>query len=284
MEDNSYIDLHCHSTASDGSFSPGELVRIARDNGLEAVAITDHDTVEGVPEALKAGDETGVEVVPGVEISAEMSSGTMHILGYYMDHNAPGILGPLSTLQNSREARNHEIIKKLRSMRMEITYDEVLSLAQDGQVGRPHFARLLLQKGFVSTVQEAFDNYLKKGRPAYVDKFRFSPAEAINIIKDAGGIPVLAHPGSLRKSPTDLDKLVSELKTAGLKGLEVIYSDHTNEQTRHYQKLCSKFGLLATGGTDYHGSYKPEIALGRGRGDLRIPYELLTEMKKARRI
>ncbi|MFH1147880.1 MAG: PHP domain-containing protein [Pseudomonadota bacterium] len=282
MEDNSYIDLHCHSTASDGSLSPGDLVRMGRDKGLKAIAITDHDTVEGVPAALEAGIELGFEVVPGVEISAEMSFGTMHILGYYVDHNAPGILVPLNTLQNSRETRNHEIVKKLRSMHMEITYDEVLGLAQDGQVGRPHFARLLLQKGFVSTIQDAFDNYLKKGRPAYVDKFRFDPAEAIRIIKDAGGMAVLAHPGSLRKSPADLETLVSELKSAGLNGLEVIYSDHTNEQTRQYQKICSKFGLLATGGTDYHGSYKPEIAIGRGRGGLRIPYELLAEMKKAR--
>ncbi len=274
------IDLHCHSTASDGSLTPAELVHKAQAIGLKAVAITDHDTVDGVGEALAEGEELNFEVVPGVEISGEITSGSMHILGYFIDHTSPGLVAALQKLQDARERRNHEIIKRLHSMRMEIGYDEILNVSEDGQIGRPHIARLMVQKGYVPSLQAAFDNYLKKGRPAYVDKFRFTPSEAIRLIIEAGGMAVLAHPGSLNKSFGQLDTMVRELKSWGLRGLEVFYSEHTLEQTRYYQGLCNKYRLMATGGTDYHGTYKPGIELGSGRGNLRIPYELLDIMKR----
>lgn len=244
------------------------------------MAITDHDTVEGVSEALIEGEKLGFEVVPGVEISVEIASSSMHILGYFIDHTSPGLVAALQKLQNSRKTRNHEIIKRLRSMHLEISYEELLRVSGEGQVGRPHIARLLVQKGFVPVIQEAFDRYLKRGRPAYVEKFRFVPLEAIKLIREAGGMAVLAHPVSLNKSLEGLEKMIGELKMAGLEGLEVFYTEHTPEQTRRYQRLCRKYQLIATGGTDYHGTYKPGVELGRGWGNLQIPYELLDEMKK----
>lgn len=277
------IDLHCHSTASDGSLTPSELVRKAIDAGLRAVAITDHDTVEGVPEALAEGKRTGFELVPGIEISAEMSSGTMHILGYYIEHLSDSLLNTLKKLQDAREERNRQIIQRLRALHLAVTYEELLDVAENGQIGRPHLARLLVRKGFVSDTQAAFDRYLKKGRPAYVDKFRFSPQEAVQLIVKANGMPVLAHPGSLRQSPENLEKIALKLQDAGLQGMEVYYSEHTPEQTACYLRLCRKLNLLPTGGTDYHGSYKPYIALGSGHGNMRIPYELLSTIKRQRR-
>lgn len=274
------IDLHCHSTASDGSLTPTELVHKARDGGLRAIAITDHDTVDGVHEALAAGEKLDFEVVSGVEISADIPSGSMHMLGYFIDHTSSGLVAALRRLQEAREARNQEIIKKLRSMRLEVTREELLKISGEGQIGRPHIAKLLVQKGFVPTLQAAFDCYLKRGRPAYVEKFRFIPREAIKLISEAGGMAVLAHPGSLNKSSEELEGVVQELRNEGLSGLEVFYTDHKPEQTRSYQRLCRKYQLIATGGTDYHGTYKPGVELGRGRGNLRVSYKLLDEMKK----
>ncbi|MDP2993022.1 MAG: PHP domain-containing protein [Deltaproteobacteria bacterium] len=274
------IDLHCHTTASDGSLPPAELVCRARESGLKAVAITDHDTVEGVGEALAEGERLNFEVIPGIEISAEIPSGSMHILGYFIDHTSAELLAALRKLQDSRETRNQRIIEKLHSLHIEVSYEELLRVAGGGQVGRPHIAELLVQKGFVPGSQEAFDIYLKKGRPAYVEKFRLTPSEAIKLITRAGGMAVLAHPGSLNKSPEKVEKVAGELKAAGLKGLEVFYTEHAPEQTRGYQRIANKHHLIPTGGTDYHGDYKPGIKLGRGRGSLRIPYELLADMKK----
>ncbi|MEW5948908.1 MAG: PHP domain-containing protein [Thermodesulfobacteriota bacterium] len=274
------IDLHCHTTASDGSLTPSELVRKAKECGLKAVAITDHDTVEGVGEALAEGERLNFEVIPGIEISAEIPSGSMHILGYFIDHNSSELLAVLRKLQDSRETRNHRIIEKLHSLCMEVSYAELLQVAGGGQVGRPHIAELLVRKGFVRSLKEAFDIYLKKGRPAYVEKFRFTPAEAVKIITRAGGMAALAHPGSLNKSLEEVEKVVGELEADGLKGLEVFYTEHTPEQTRGYQRIAGRHHLIPTGGSDYHGAYKPGIELGRGRGSLRIPYALLADMKK----
>lgn len=274
------IDLHCHSTASDGSLTPTELVCRARDKGLKAIAIADHDTTGGISEALAEGAKSGLEVIPAVEISAEVSSGSMHVLGYFIDHASPGLLAALRRLQDSRETRNHRIIERLRSLHLEISYEELQNISGEGQIGRPHIAQLLVEKGFISSLQEAFEVYLKKGRPAYVEKFRFTPLEAIKLIAQAGGMAVLAHPGSLNKSFDELDKMVCALKAGGLRGLEVLYPDHSAGQTRSYRTLCAKYQLIATGGTDYHGAYKPGIEIGTGRGNLRIPYALLAEMKK----
>jgi predicted metal-dependent phosphoesterase TrpH len=190
------IDLHTHSSYSDGSLSPRQLVQLAKKQRLRAIALTDHDTVAGVEEALAAGKEFGVEVVPGVEISAQYPPGTMHILGYYIHASNPELLGALKKLQQARAARNPKIIERLQALGLEITINEVLDLSA-GQVGRPHIARALVNKGYVSSIDEAFSRYLKKGAVAYAEKFRFPPAEAIGIIRRAGGIAVLAHPFTL---------------------------------------------------------------------------------------
>ncbi|MGD8989694.1 MAG: PHP domain-containing protein, partial [Syntrophobacterales bacterium] len=190
------IDLHTHSSYSDGSFSPGQLVQLAKDKGLRAIALTDHDTVAGLEEALAAGKELEVEVVPGVEISAQYPPGTMHILGYYVQPSHPELLRDLEKLQKARAARNPKIIERLQALGLEISWTEVLNLS-GGQVGRPHIAQVLLHRGYVSSINEAFSRYLKKGAIAYVEKFRFPPDEAIAMIRNAGGLAALAHPFTL---------------------------------------------------------------------------------------
>ena len=278
------IDLHAHTTASDGSLHPGELVQLAKDIGLLALAVTDHDTLEGVPEALEYGKALGLEVVQGVEISAEFKPGTMHVLGYDIDAQNHVIDGKLKALQEGRRTRNPKIISKLREMDIDITMDEVTEVAGGGQIGRPHFAQVLLRKGYVESVQEAFDLYLAKGGPAYLDKFRFFPREAIEVILEAGGLPVLAHPFSLKLDhTTELESLIAELVEYGLVGLEVYYSKHTPEMTDYYLGLAERFGLAPTGGSDFHGISKSEIQLGKGLGNLAVPYRLLTGLRNARK-
>ena len=195
-DDMDRIDLHTHSNCSDGSLSPRELVQLAKKRDLRAIALTDHDTVAGVAEAVAAGKELGVEVVPGVEISAQYPPGTMHILGYCFTPSQPEFLKALKKLQEVRAARNPKIIERLQALGLEITTDEVLNLSS-GQVGRPHIAKALVNRGYVSSIDEAFSRYLQKGAVAYVEKFRFSPREAIALIRGAGGLAVLAHPFTL---------------------------------------------------------------------------------------
>ncbi len=277
------IDLHAHTTASDGSLTPAELVGLAAGIGLKAVAVTDHDNVDGLPEALAKGREIGLEVVPGVEISAEYKPGTMHILGYLVDPEAAGLGPRLNELQEARRNRTPKIVAKLRELGLDITVEDIQAAAGGLQVGRPHFAKVLQDKGYAASFNEAFDKYLGKGAPAYVDKFRFSPAEAVGLIHEAGGLAVLAHPFTLRQDdPAELEEMIVGLKNDGLDGLEVYYSEHTPEMTRLYLELAARHGLLPTGGSDFHGDNKNGISLGRGRGDLAVPYELLAALKRKR--
>ncbi len=249
------IDLHTHSTASDGNLSPTALVEHACKMNLEAIALTDHDTVGGVGEALAAGEKNGFEVIPGIEISAESPNSTLHILGYYIDYRDNIFLQNISELQKARAERNPGIIKKLQGLGIEISYEEVIEESGTGLVGRPHFAQVLLKKGYVKNTQDAFDRYLKKGAPAYEDKFRFPPHEAISHILNAGGIPVLAHPNTLScQNTAELESIVSDLKKYGLKGIEVYYSEHKSQQTKVYHQIADKLGLLITGGSDFHGN------------------------------
>lgn len=278
------IDLHCHSTASDGSLSPEELVLYAKTKGASALALTDHDTVAGISEFLEAGQKYGLETIPGVEISADYHQGTMHVLGYYIDHNHPFLLRELSRLQQARKERNPKIIEKLREMGLPITLKQVQALAR-GQIGRPHIAQALLLNGIVSSVEEAFQKYLSRGCPAYVEKFRFSSSDSIDLIKKAGGLPVLAHPFTLNiQDPNELKKLLEELKDNGLKGLEIIYPEHTPEQTKEYEKLCQELGLIPTGGSDFHGQINPKIEILFGRGNMIVPYSYLDRLKTSSNI
>ena len=273
------IDLHVHTSASDGTMTPEEAVLLAARSGLKAIAVTDHDTVDGVAEALATGAKAGLEVVPGIEISVDYN-GEMHILGYYVNSLNDGFREGLANLSRYRAQRNPQIINKLRKLNFHITLEDVSKVAGAGVVGRPHFARAMLQKGYVHSLDEAFDLYLGAGRAAYVKKERLTPNEGIQLIALAGGIPVLAHPKYLKiKGGQGLAGLLPELIGYGLKGIEVFYTSHTPAETREYAKLAALHGLLMTGGSDFHGANKPEITIGRGKGNLAVDYELLQRIK-----
>jgi len=276
------IDLHVHTTASDGSLTPREVVRRAKALGLKAIAVTDHDTVAGVEEALEEGILCGLEVIPGIEISVDVTKGTCHLLGYFIDYKEKDLLKRLLFIQRAREERNLKMLQKLKALGIDLTLEEVKAQAKDGQICRPHFALAMIKKGYVSSVDEAFERFLKKGGPAYVEKFRLSPEEAIRMILQSKGIPVLAHPFTLELEKEEFETFLKELKQHGLKGIEAYYPDHTLEQTEFYERLGKKYGLLITGGTDFHGPPREEIELGKGRGNLSIPYELLLKLKEVR--
>jgi len=278
-----YIDLHIHTTESDGSLTPSQVVHYAKEKGLKAIAITDHDTIHGNEEAIKEGISEGVEVIPGVEISVDYSPGTMHMLGYFITTEDPILNEKLTLLQDSRADRNPRIIEKLNKLGLSLTYDEVVQVSEGGQVGRPHMAQVLMEKGYIKSIKEAFDKYLGKGAPAYLDKFRLGAVEAITMITDAGGIPVLAHPSTLYcKSSDELDALVKKLVNQGLQGLEVYYSEHDERKTSSYKLLAKRYNLAITGGSDFHGKNIKGIDLGTGRGKLKIPYTVLENLKTIR--
>jgi predicted metal-dependent phosphoesterase TrpH len=277
-----FVDLHLHTSASDGVLSPSRIVRYAKEKGLKAIAITDHDTIDGNAEALNEGAKVDLEVIPGIEISAQFDLGSMHILGFFIDIGNKSMKERLSLLQETRAKRNPKMVEKLRELGVEINHDEVLHASGGGQVGRPHFAQVLLKKGYVHTVQEAFDRYLGKGAPAYVDKFRFAPKEAMELIREARGIPVLAHPFTLHiPSQRQLNVLLAELVQWGLMGIEVYYPEHTEDQISLYKDLAEKHGLLVTGGSDYHGIEADKAEIGLGLGDMRLSYSLVEAMKEA---
>ena len=276
-----WVDLHLHTTASDGVLSPSEIVRYAREQGLQAVAITDHDTIEGNAEALDEGAKSGLEVISGVEISAQFDLGSMHILGFFIDIGNTALKERLSLLQETRAQRNPKMVQRLRKLGMELSYDEVLHASGGGQVGRPHVAQVLLKKGYVNTIQDAFDRYLGKGAPAYVNKFRFDPEEAIGLIREAGGIPVLAHAFTLHiPSPHQLDALLGELVRSGLMGIEVFYPEHTKDQISLYKGLAQKHDLLVTGGSDYHGIEGDKAEIGIGSQGMKLSYSMVEAMKE----
>ena len=268
------IDLHMHSTCSDGTFAPAELVREAKAAGLTHMALTDHDTVEGIEEARRAAKEAGIAFLAGVEISAEFQPGTLHILGYGLDVRSQRLKGRLEEVQRWRRERNPKIVERLRDLGLQVTLEEVATRAGGDLVGRPHFAQTLLEKGYVKSRQEAFDLYLAKGRPAYVDKVRLSPEESIALIRDAGGVAVLAHPLQLKIEDGEaLEALVRSLVEQGLQGVECYYRNHTEEDEARFLALARKYSLLPTGGSDFHGTNRPSIRLGTGEGELRVPRE-----------
>ena len=274
------IDLHTHTTRSDGSATPEQLIEFAVAKRARAVAITDHDTVAAIVDARVAADRCGIEFVAGIEISAEYSTGTMHILGYCIDEESVALAEKLDKLRLARETRNPKIASRLQSLGFDVDYGEVAQLARNQVVGRPHFARVMVQKGYASSIQDAFDRFLKKDAAAYVEKARLSPADSIALIHEAGGVAVLAHPYQLKLSSYDhVEELVGELAQLGLDGVEAVYSRHNAAQRTSYAEIAMRHGLLVTGGSDYHGSYKPDIDIVTGLGDLEVPYELLEAVK-----
>ncbi len=277
----SRLDLHVHTTHSDGSSTPAEVVGLAHKAGVTALAITDHDIMTGVAEATVTGQQLGIEIIPGVEISSMLGDSELHVLGYFLDPQEAGLNERLTVLRESRHRRNPQIIDRLQALGIDITYQEVLALAGTGSVGRPHIARILMGKGVVATAKEAFDRFLAADRPAYVPRILPSPAEAIQWIKAAKGLAVLAHPTWVKTTEGTLTDLVRQLKADGLDGVEVHYSTHTARQTREYLGLARQLGLLVTGGSDFHGLTKPDIAVGIGKGTLHIPDTLLPKLKDA---
>lgn len=277
------VDLHTHSTASDGTFSPAAVVQMAADRGVTAIALTDHDCVDGVQEAVAAGHRLGVEVVPGIEMSAEYEPGTMHIVGLFVDPGAPSLKAKMERMQVARADRNPRIAEKLRDIGLDITYEEIVAASGGGQVGRPHFAKVLIEKGYVRNMQDAFDRYLKKGAPAYCSRFRFSPEESIELIHEAGGVAVLAHPFTLGLDKTEqLRREITSLSEKGLDAVEVAYSAHSVADEARLRILVEELGLLESGGSDFHGTHKPGIEIGVGRGQLCIPPEVLESLRSRR--
>jgi predicted metal-dependent phosphoesterase TrpH len=257
------------------------VLRLAHKAQVNALAITDHDIVSGIPEAMVVGGELGIEVIPGVEISSRLGDSELHILGYCLHWEDPELNRRLAALRASRHSRNPQIIERLRSLGLDVTYEEVRALAGTDSVGRPHIARILMDKKYVTSAKEAFDRYLADGRPAYVARDLPEPADAIDWIRAAGGVAVLAHPTWAKVSGEGLNALLTRLKGEGLGGIEVHYSTHTKRQTTEYLDLAKRLNLLVTGGSDFHGITKPDIEVGTGRGDLIVPEKLLEPLKKA---
>ncbi len=273
------IDLHVHTTASDGTMTPEEVVFHAARQGLKAVAITDHDTVDGVQEAMEAGSRAGIEVVPGVEISVDFP-GEMHILGYFIDPFNSQLQQGLAMLRQYRKERNPKMVEKLRDLGFDISVEEVAEAAGGNVIGRPHIAAVMKQKGYVRDFDEAFELYLGAGKPAYVKKDKLTPREGIELVAAAGGIPVLAHPKYLEvNGRKGLQALVEELAGYGLRGIEAFYTFHTPEETEVYLDLAERNCLMVTGGTDFHGNNKENIEIGRGQGSLAVSYEILERLK-----
>jgi hypothetical protein len=269
------IDLHVHSTFSDGSLTPEQLLAEAAQAGLTAIALTDHDSVGGLKRFIAAAAAGKVRGIPGVEISADSPSGSMHILGYDLDPAAKMLNEQLEHIRKSRAERNEKILYNLNKLGLHLTMNEIQSQAGEDIVGRLHFARALQVRGYVQTTDEAFGKYLAKGKPAYGERLRLSPADGIRMIREAGGVAVLAHPFTLQMNKPDLDALVGELAGLGLAGLEVLYPQHNARTVKEYRRLAAKHNLAVTGGTDFHGASIPAIKLGVGFGDLRVPDELL---------
>lgn len=265
-----YADLHIHTYFSDGTFSPAQIITLAKKSGLHCISITDHDSIDAYL-SLAPGEE--IEIIPGIELTADINNIEVHILGYFIDYQQSWFREKLKVICQVRIQRMKEMCKKLSSLGLPLKADEVLEFAGNHSVGRLHLARLMLQKGFVSSLQEAFNKFIGEGCPAYISKFRLSPAEAIELILKAKGLAVLAHPYSLSNQ-----NLIPEFVKAGLRGIEAIYPEHSPKQIEHYSELAKKYGLLVTGGSDCHGQAKPEVKMGM----IKLPYQLVEKLKNAK--
>lgn len=269
------VDLHTHTTASDGSLAPRELVREAVRAGVRVLAVTDHDSTDGLPEALdEAAQHPPLELVPGIEINTEIDKAEVHILGYFIDWQAEWFQDILRGFREERRGRIYRMAERLAALGMPIDPEEVFALVREGSAGRPHVAQVLVQKGYVGSVGEAFDRYLKHGGSAYVSYQKLPPEEAIALIRRAGGVPVLAHPGFIGQ-----DDLIRKLARAGLGGVECYYAAHTPLQTATYLQLVRELGLVATGGSDYHG---PRVTPQGRVGTPHVPYEVYQALLAAR--
>jgi 3',5'-nucleoside bisphosphate phosphatase len=270
-----YVDLHCHSTASDGTLAPAEVIRLAKESDLSALALTDHDTIAGIVEALTEAAKVSIDFLPGIEISCIYPRpGTMHLLGYGIDPQSAELRDMTRRLVSARDERNAKVVEKLQTLGVAITLNEVIDAAGGEVIGRPHIANVLVRKGYVSSIRQAFEKYLGHGGVAYVDKEQISPRRGIEMIHAACGVAVLAHPIQLRKeNNAQLENAIKDLADLGLDGVEVIHSDHRESLIEELSDLADRFGLLKTGGSDFHGALKPHVRLGYA-GTRRIPREI----------
>lgn len=278
-----YIDLHTHSTASDGSDSPEELVRLAKKRNITTLALTDHDTVAGVEEAVETGKELGVDVISGCELGVKTDFGEIHLLGLWLDPKAQKLQKVMNELRDYRAERNKIIVKKLQALGMDITYEEVLEAAGEGSVGRPHIAQVLVQKKYFKSVKKVFVEMLCDGGKAYAPKKVLSPVEGVTLLKEEGATVSWAHMCIHGRSTEYLHDMIETLKPHGLDALEAYHSEHNAASTRLVVELAAVHGLALTGGSDYHGAVKPNIALGRGKGGLFVPHMVLDKLKELRR-
>lgn len=275
-----YIDLHIHSICSDGTMTPTEIVMEAKKKGLRGIAITDHDTVEGVAEESRAAREHDIDVLSGVEISAYLHDTPLHILGYGFQHDHPALLTGLAKVQKARHLRNVQILDNLNALGITIAPEDLERLSQRGQAGRPHIARLLVERNIVRNMDEAFEVYLRRDGRAYASRQVLAAREAIAMITAAGGIAVLAHPLTVDRTLASLPGIVTRLQEMGLAGIEIYYPIHSAKVRRRLKELSIQLDLLVTGGSDYHGAIRHGTSLGGNGTTPRVPYELMTKLKK----
>ena len=273
------IDLHVHTTASDGTASPAEAVRLAREAGLSAIAITDHDTVSGYAEAAEAGEKYGVEVVPGIEISTKYGR-AVHILGYYIDPNSDKLAPVLEWVVHDRDERNRKMAELMAADGLPVSYEE-MHRRFGAVIGRPHFAEVLVELGLARDIRDAFDRYVEKGQKYYLPRNFLSIERSVEIIREAGGIPVLAHPFQYKLDDAGLRELIEHCMESGLKGIECRYSGYSTEQSKYLSRLAEEYGLIKTGGSDFHGENKKHISIGTGTGTLEVPYQYLEKLREA---
>ncbi len=269
----SKVDLHIHSTASDGQLSPAGVVRKAAETGLTVIALTDHDTVDGIPPALETAKTfPALTVIPGVEINTDVAEGEAHILGYFVDYHHPELLAALAKLRDSRQKRAQRMITKLRNLGLPVDWERVKEITGTGSIGRPHIAQAMLEKGYITSFKEAFTRYIGWGGPAYVEREKVAPDEATRLILRANGLPVLAHPFTVTNPQT----IILELKASGLVGIEVYYNNYTAEEIKKLVSLADKYHLITTGGSDYHG---PDINDGTTIGSADVPLESADQLR-----
>jgi len=277
------IDLHVHSAVSDGSDPPEVIPELAKEAGCSAVALTDHDTLAGLEAARRRAAEVGIELVGGCEVSCAFSGTSTHVLVYFIDREEGAFHEELARFREDRVRRNRQLAQLLASLGIAITYEEAVAAASsEDSLGRPHFAGLLVAKGAAESIPDAFDRWLAQGRPAFVPKARVHPAEIARVARAGGGVCVLAHPLTLELAADELDRAVGELAGAGFSGIEAHYASYRPEQRRALAKLAARHDLVATGGSDYHGTVKPGLAVGTGRGDLNVPDAVLERLAARR--
>lgn len=274
------VDLHTHSTCSDGTFTPKDLVAYGREKGLKALALTDHDTLEGIGEALYYGDKYGVEVVPGIEISTEYENTELHIVGLFVSDESSELTAALADLKESRKLRNVKMVDKLNEIGVNISYNDVLNRCKGGIVTRAHIAGEIIAKGYASSNNEVFDRFIGKDKPAYVKRDVLSWMDTLYLITKSGGLPVLAHPLLYKISDKRLEMIVSDLANHGLSAIEAYYSTHSPSEVKYVKMLADKNRLKLSGGSDFHGANKPKLDLATGYGNLEVPYEVLEGLKK----